>query len=830
MSDSLGQRMASGATWMLGFKTFDKVLGIASTVILARLLAPADFGIVAMATAFIAGIELFGQFSFDIALIQKPDPQREHYDTAWTFNLLFGVIASTVLLAAAWPAEVFFSQPGLRKVIGWLALGTLLQGLENIGIVDFRRSLNFRREFLFLSIKRTASFCSGVILTVLLRNHWALVTNLVLTRLFGLVLSYVMSSYRPRPSLARARELLSFSTWLAFHNVVYFLRFRSQDFIIGRLIGPAQLGFFNLASEFANLSSTEIVAPVNRALLPAYARLQDDLEALRVKFLEVLGLVALVALPMGTGLAVCSAQIVELLLGSKWSASAPLLQILAISGVLIAIQSNVGVIYVATGNPRIVTLIGVTNVAVLLPLLILQSNLAGLEGAAWAMLEGSVVLLLVNLGVANRLLGTTTSRCLAQLWRPAVAATIIYPVVSLAESALGGFTGAGAAFVQLALLVPLGAVVYVGALLLLWLVGGRPPGAEQIIGAWLLERWQPPAGRASTVTTPIEYAAGCGVDTAADGRPSVQVIIPTTCAAERAESLARALHSIRSQEHVRAQPVVVVNGDRFDPGTYRHLRSDPSITVHYLQTGSAPLAAQFGRRQVTAPFFAFLDDDDELLPRALWLRISPLLADPGLDVVVTNGLRRIGDVDFPNLHGLARARANPMVAILEENWLASCGALYRSSSVSEDLFEGNAQYFEWTLLGIRLCRSGARLHFLDEPTYRINESTRSLSKSLDYELFYVDFLERLATSDDPKEFSALLRRKLSRAYHTRSALHLARGNLGEAFRDHLASLRSAEGYRHLPFTWRLVWRWAARLCKWNGVVTVAVVMTCGVTH
>src|SRR4030095_15719268 len=134
--------MARGAAWMVLVLLFDRSVGILSTTILARLLVPADFGLVAMAMSVITIIELASAFSFEIALIQKHDPQREHFDTAWTLNILIALGGGLVTAARAHPAAAFYGDPRLVHVMYCIGAGWTVSGFENPGIANFRRRMD----------------------------------------------------------------------------------------------------------------------------------------------------------------------------------------------------------------------------------------------------------------------------------------------------------------------------------------------------------------------------------------------------------------------------------------------------------------------------------------------------------------------------------------------------------------------------------------------------------------------------------------------------------------------------------------------------------------
>ena len=245
--------MAKGAVWMVLFKFTERGLGLISTIILARLLLPADFGLIAMAVSIIAVLELLNSFGFDTVLIQNPDANRSHYDTAWTFNVIFGTASSLILFLLASPAAAFYDEPRLEMVIDFLAIGTFIQGLGNVGVVAFRKELEFNKEFKFLVAKKLISFCITVPLAFILKNYWALVIGMLAGKSAGMALSYLVHPYRPRFSLAARHELFQFSKWLLLNNLLFFLRFRSAHFIIGKTAGTHALGLYTIAYEISNL-------------------------------------------------------------------------------------------------------------------------------------------------------------------------------------------------------------------------------------------------------------------------------------------------------------------------------------------------------------------------------------------------------------------------------------------------------------------------------------------------------------------------------------------------------------------------------------------------
>lgn len=483
---NIHNKMATGAAWMVMFKAFERSIGLISTVILARLLVPADFGLIMMAMSIIAALELLGAFSFDVALIQNRDASREHYDTAWTCNVLFGLSCFAMLLALAAPAAHFYDEPRLLPLIATLGGGNLIGGFENIGIVAFRKNLQFQQEFKFLAAKKVISFTVTVTAAYLLRNYWALVAGMLTGRIVGVIISYVMQAYRPRFCLQKFNELFSFSKWLLANNFIFFLVHRSADFVIGRMLGAKSLGLHGIAYEISNLPTTEMVAPINRAVFPGYAKIASDQAALRDSYLKVTSAIAMFAVPAATGIAGVAKAAVFLLLGDKWLDAVVLVQVLAFYGAIGALQTNTGPVYIAIGKPRILTVTSLIYVCTLLPLLLVGINLYSLPGVAWAFLIVALLNMPINLAFLMRELNISLGLLLAGVWRPILGAAVMYGVVSQISYLFGSITDSHQAALQLSVLVLSGCLTFVALVLASWHLAGRPEGAEQ----WVLSNVQ----------------------------------------------------------------------------------------------------------------------------------------------------------------------------------------------------------------------------------------------------------------------------------------------------------------------------------------------------
>lgn len=484
-----GRQIAKGAAWLMGFKLLDKSIGLVSTLILARLLTPSDFGLVAMAVSIVALLELMGAFGFDSALIQRQDTQRSHYDTAWTFNVIFGASIALLLVVAAIPAASFYREPRLELMLPAMALGALVGGFENIGTVAFRKELNFRMEFIYLFIKRIAVFVVVVTLAYTLRSFWALIWATVAGKCMAVLISYRLHPYRPRLSLAARADLFGFSKWLFLSNLIQFLHSRSTDFILGRTVGSHGLGVYNLAAEISAMPSTELIAPLNRAVYPAYAQLSKAREKLMARFLEVFGLINLISFPVALGLFCLSDLVVALLLGPQWVDAVPILQILGLCGLLGALQGNMYVVMSAMGKPKANTMLSASLLVVSLPAVIWASLQYGVLGAAYAHFVSALVGFVGIVMVFTLVTGTSKRSLISVMWRPLLASALMAWMILIAAPLLVHSSWSLPAAFSLFLLVAMGAVSYTCVIVAMWWLRGRPESAEKVVLMFLASKF-----------------------------------------------------------------------------------------------------------------------------------------------------------------------------------------------------------------------------------------------------------------------------------------------------------------------------------------------------
>lgn len=318
-------RTTRGAGWLVGWQMATRCLGLASTLILARLLVPADFGIVAMAATFTAAINSFSNLGVSDALVRRPDTTETWFDTAFTLQALRGLITGGVIALGSSPVATWFDEPRLAGVLLILAAVATMTGFENIGIVEYRRTLRFDMEFRLLLLPRLLQFTVTIALAWLWGDYRALIAGTVVGTALRLGLTYVIHPYRPHPSLTYWRELMGFSAWIWAGSIASLVWDRCDAFILGPVVGSARLGTYLFSLEIATMPVSELVGPAMRALYSGLSLARHRGSEVAGLTLGIVATLLAIVVPVSIGISATSGHIVVGLLGPKWEAARPMI-------------------------------------------------------------------------------------------------------------------------------------------------------------------------------------------------------------------------------------------------------------------------------------------------------------------------------------------------------------------------------------------------------------------------------------------------------------------------------------------------------------------------
>lgn len=460
----------------------DRLFGLLSTLVLARLLVPADFGLVAMAMVIVGLLDALLDLGVSAALIQRTGAREDEFSTAWTLRLLQALVsASLLMLAAPWVAD-YYGDPRVEAIVRVVAVTVIVAGFENIGVVSFQKNMEFGRDFRFFFYKRVLGIAFTIAAALLLRSYWALVIGSLFSRVVSVGLSYWVSLFRPRLTLSRFRELWSFSQWKVVGGVAEYLYGSLDRLVVGRRSDAATMGAYTVGQEIATLPTTELLAPLGRVMFPAFSAAKHNLVELRRLVTLSLSVQALVAIPAGVGIVLVAPDAVPLLLGENWHAAIPFTQLLALAGLATALEHSSGYLLLAMGQIRTLSGFYWARLSALALGIWLLAPMYEAMGVAIAKVVTAFLGLVVLQALGWRALpGFGPAVVLVNVWRPVVAAGLMAAVVVAMTTAMAS----EAPILRLMAAVGAGAGTYAVTVLSLWKLARSPAGGE----TYLISKW-----------------------------------------------------------------------------------------------------------------------------------------------------------------------------------------------------------------------------------------------------------------------------------------------------------------------------------------------------
>ena len=423
---ALREQVLRGGFWLVLSDALTTGAGIIKVALVARLLAPGDFGLFGIALVVQRLVEAFTETGIMLALIQKRGDVRPYLDTAWTLQVLRGAFVCLLLILIAPLGGRFFGSPEAVAAIRCVGLSTLLWGMVNPAVIHVRRDLRFNADVAWRFAGPVASLVVVVPAAYYLRNAWALIWALIADRVGQLVASYYVHPYRPRFRLRwqKSRELIRFGRWISVSNMVAFFETQIDSLVIGRFLGAAPLGYYQVALQFTSPFS-RLGTHVQGVLFPAMSKLDLD-EARRRVLLSVFGALSAMLVPLAVFATALAEPLVRLVLGSKWGSAAPMLQVLVWAAVARTLSSCTAPLLMSIGQPRKVAETQLINLLILAILLYPCLRAWGAVGVAWVVTSSCVIATVLQLAFAARAVHASPIELLRSLKGAAIGC---FPVV-----------------------------------------------------------------------------------------------------------------------------------------------------------------------------------------------------------------------------------------------------------------------------------------------------------------------------------------------------------------------------------------------------------------
>lgn len=407
MSNGLhpGRMAAGGMAWSVFATAGGRVISLASVVVLARLLAPAEFGLVAFALVFIAYVEAIGDLGTGAALVRWPDRWPQVAQLAVAINLAMGAVWFALTLVAAPVVADFFGNPDGVSVLRALAWTFPLKALGNTHDALLQRELRFRARAVPELSLLVAKAAVAIPLAVAGLGVWSLVWGQLVGQALWTVLVWIMVPWRPAremPRLDIVKPVFSYGRGIVAVNLLAVVVHHADLVVVGRVFGAAVLGFYQMADKLPDVAITLLSRATSKVLFPVFSRLHAGGDALRDTYTASLRYLSLLTTPAAVGLVLLAEPIVLTVFGARWLPSVPILRALAAYAGIRALSASAGDILKAIGRPGVLAFLAAIRAVVLVPALILAS--AGGPAAVALMLTAITVLsTIMTLAVVCRL-------------------------------------------------------------------------------------------------------------------------------------------------------------------------------------------------------------------------------------------------------------------------------------------------------------------------------------------------------------------------------------------------------------------------------------------
>ena len=476
---SVRRGVAAGALFMVLLRFSFRLIGLVNTFILVRLLLPSDFGLVGLVTAAYSIIDLLSQMSLQMVIIRMPAPSRDDYDTAWTLGLIRGVLIAVLLVAAGPFLASYIHEPRVVQLCYVLGAVSIVQGFENIRLVDLQRSLQYQQIFVYQVAGKIAGVLTTIPLAFYLHNYWALISGIAAMRFTMIAMGYAMRPYKPRFCLASWHELFHFSKWLMVGNMLWVIDANAMTFLIGRIAGTAEIGMYQVGYQIGALPASEIAAPIRDPLYAGSARLLGDMNQLRKYFFDNLQLMIAVITPLSIGICLMAKPIALIFLGTKWAATIPLIQYCSLYALFDAIGHYPAGVYTVLNKQREYYGLLALLLLVRVPAIVIGGLHYGTVGALIAVTATAVLGMVMWNAFLPRVLGATLDDFFRATWRTALSSCAMAVAVAFAVANYPEPEGTAFELLRFALICLIGAVVHIGTLLAAWAMCGFPDGAER---------------------------------------------------------------------------------------------------------------------------------------------------------------------------------------------------------------------------------------------------------------------------------------------------------------------------------------------------------------
>lgn len=488
-SGAVGKKTVKASIWLLTGVFYSRIANLAMIVVLARILVPADFGLVALGTTLLTILLAVTDLSLANALIHHKEPAKADFDTAFTLSAIRGAILALIMVVSGFVMADIYHDPRLIGVCVGLSIRPLLNGFRSPNFVRYAIDLDFKTISISEALEYTAQLVVSVAVAFVTESYWAIVAGAVAASVSGIITSYYYSPYKPGLSVASWRKIIGFSIWLTFNQFVSIVGNRFDNFLAGGVLGVATFGAYSVGNNISQMITQSATQPLERVLFPSFAKMTNDKARLAEAYQKSQASLFAIGMPLGVGLALVADPFVYLMLGPNWNVAVEVIRFIApVLGIQIVFGPANALAY-AVGATRGLFNRGMILLLLRVPVVILGLYFYGLTGLLVARtISGGLFLSVANFYLIRSLSGLSTWQQLTVTWRSWASGVAMVVIVLLADNFMDPISSTTQASIALVLMSVLGSVVYCAMHAGLWILAGKSPIGIETEVAKILKR------------------------------------------------------------------------------------------------------------------------------------------------------------------------------------------------------------------------------------------------------------------------------------------------------------------------------------------------------
>ncbi len=351
----LRSQFLSGVRWTGASQVLQQVLNLGSSVIMARLLAPEDFGLFAMACVFTGIVYSVLEMGLGAALIQRRDVSPLHISSVFWLNIAVGMLMTGIGIGCSWAIASFYQTPTIQPLVAMLSLNYCIYSLSSTQTALLRRQMQFQQLELRNLFGQFVGICSAIALAFWGFGVWSLVFRVLITTVTNTITLWSIANWRPtlQFSWKHLRELLGFSNDVLGTNLLLYIGQNTDNLLIGRFVGASALGYYNLSYRLMTLPVQSLNQVLSKVTFPVMSRLQEDRRKLQQLWFRATKVLSALIVPLMLGLMILAPELVQVVYGPKWLPAAPVLQILAIVGITKSLTGFSSTVLLCVGQSRL---------------------------------------------------------------------------------------------------------------------------------------------------------------------------------------------------------------------------------------------------------------------------------------------------------------------------------------------------------------------------------------------------------------------------------------------------------------------------------------------